>query len=206
MAILEGLDKINWSQLHHAYGDASNVPTLIRKLLSQDEGERDEAEQDLFNCICHQGTIWEATSYAVPFLWELVKSPETPDKLKIIFLLASFGIGRHSFHGILEDEKRRQNWTSIMAKSGKILEDEVNKGQAYEEATHLSIAKELSLFYPYLFDDLYAIRDRVAHVFQDYPEFRLETLPLLEKALASENNIYAKKTMENSIKILSEME
>lgn len=204
--MLEGLNKINWSQLHQAYGDASNVPILIRKFLSQDEGERDEAEQDLFNCICHQGTIWEATSYAIPFLWELIKSPETPDKLKIIFLLASFGIGRHTFHGVLEDEKRRQTWTSIMAKSGKILEDEVKKGQAYEEAIHLLIAREFSLFYLYLFDDLYAISDHVARVFREYPEFRSETLPLLEKALTSENNVYAKETMENSIRVLSEME
>ena len=93
-----------------------------------------------------------------------------------------------------------------MAKSGKILEDEVKKGQAYEEAIHLSIAKEFNLFYPYLFDDLYAIRDHIARVFQEYLEFRSETLPLLEKALVSESNVYAKNTMENSIKILSEVE
>ena len=31
--MLEGLDEINWSQLHHAYGEANNVPQLIRKLL-----------------------------------------------------------------------------------------------------------------------------------------------------------------------------
>ena len=157
----------------------------------------------MFNCICHQGTIWEATSYTIPFLWELIKLPETPDKIKIIFLLASFGIGWHTFHGILGDEKGKQTWTSVLEKNGKLLEDEVKKGQAYEEAIHLEIAKEFSLFYPYLFDDLYAIRDRVARVFQEYPEFKSETLPLLENALASENNEYAKKTMENSIKLLS---
>ena len=130
--MLEGLDEINWSQLHHAYGEASNVPVLIRKLLSQDENERDEAEQDLFNCICHQGTIWEATSYTIPFLWELIKLPETPDKLHVIFLLASLAIGWHSYHGKAEDEKARQKWKDILAKNGKILEDEVAKGQEYD--------------------------------------------------------------------------
>ena len=168
--MLEDLDKINWSQLNHAYGEASNVPILMRKLLSQEESERDEAYEDLFNCTCHQGTIWEATSYVIPFLWQLIKSPETPDKIKIIFLLASFGIGWHSFHGILDDEKRRKTWTSILTKRGEVLDDEVSKGQAYEDAVHLAIAKEFPLFYPYLFDNLYAVRDRVARVFQEYPE------------------------------------
>ena len=41
--MLEGLDEINWSQLHHAYGEANNVPQLIRKLLSKNERERNEA-------------------------------------------------------------------------------------------------------------------------------------------------------------------
>jgi hypothetical protein len=65
--MLEGLNEINWSQLHHAYGEASDVPVLIRKLLSKDENERNEALDHLFGNIWHQGTIWEASSYAVPF-------------------------------------------------------------------------------------------------------------------------------------------
>src|SRR5689334_942328 len=117
--MLEGLDKINWSQLHHAYGKASDVPILIRKLLSQDQNERDEVLEDLFSNIWHQGTIWEASSYVIPFLWELIKSPETPDKLQIVFLLTSLAIGKHAYYGKLEDERTRQKWTGILAKSGK---------------------------------------------------------------------------------------
>lgn len=204
--MLEDLDKIDWAQLHHAYGEAGNVPNLIRKLLSQDRDEREEANENLFNCICHQGTIWEATSYTIPFLLELVKTPETPDKLEIVFLLASLAIGRHALHGVLEDEKRRQTWTKIMADRGRILEDEVKKGQGYEAAIHSEFAKEFSLFYPYLFDDLYAIRDYVAQVFREYPEFRAETLPLLKKALISESDEFARESMRNSIKVLSEVQ
>jgi hypothetical protein len=32
--MLEGLDAINWQQLTHAYGPATDVPDLIRKLTS----------------------------------------------------------------------------------------------------------------------------------------------------------------------------
>lgn len=204
--MLEDLDNINWTQLHHAYGEAGDVPNLIRKLLSTDQDEREAANENLFNCICHQGTIWEATSYTVPYLLELVKTPETPDKLQIVFLLASLAIGRHALYGVLEDEKRRQTWTKIMAGRGKILEDEVKKGQEYEAAIHSEFAKEFSLFYPYLFDEFHAIRDYVAQVFQEYPEFRAETLPLLKNALISESDKFARESMRNSIKFLSEVQ
>ncbi len=32
--MLEGLDKINWADYRHAYGVATNIPELLRKLIS----------------------------------------------------------------------------------------------------------------------------------------------------------------------------
>jgi hypothetical protein len=34
--MLEGLDAIHWAELLHAYGPATDVPDLIRSLLSDD--------------------------------------------------------------------------------------------------------------------------------------------------------------------------
>jgi hypothetical protein len=34
--MLEGLDAIHWAEMHHAYGPATDVPDLIRSLLSDD--------------------------------------------------------------------------------------------------------------------------------------------------------------------------
>ena len=59
--MLEGLDDIRWHELTHAYGEASDVPALIRDLVSPDQSRREAAYAALFANICHQGgTIYEA--------------------------------------------------------------------------------------------------------------------------------------------------
>lgn len=51
ITMLNGLDEINWSQLHHAYGEASDVPVLFRQLLSKDKVMADKAMYELFGNI-----------------------------------------------------------------------------------------------------------------------------------------------------------
>src|SRR5258705_12359972 len=93
--MLEGLDEINWSLLEHAYGDASDVPILIRQLLSKDNAIVDKAVYELFGNIWHQGTVYEVSATAVPFLQEVFKSPEINDKTRksLACLLASMADG-----------------------------------------------------------------------------------------------------------------
>lgn len=201
--MLEGLDEINWSQLHHAYGEANNVPQLIRKLLSKNEQERNEAISDLFQIVWHQGTVYEASSYAVPFLYELLKSPETPDKLSIAFLLANLATGRNGLYKRLDDEKEKARLQRIYEEDGRILEEEVKKQQSFEDNVRNAIRKEFNLIYPYLFCKEPSVIDDIAEMFGEYPEFKDDTLPLLKKALNIDSDEFARKTIENSIKILS---
>jgi len=201
--MLEGLDEINWSQLSHAYGAASDVPVLIRQLLSKNFDDRDKALGILMQSIWHQGTIYEASSYTVTFLYKLLKSSETPDKSFVAFLLAHLATGKGYFHYELS-EKDKQKWRTVFEKQGKSLEKEIAEEIEHEKNVHQEIEKEFSLLYPYLFCDQAGVRDVIAKVFGEYPRFKSETLPLLEKALTSENDEFAKKAIENSIKILGE--
>jgi hypothetical protein len=93
--MLENLDKISWKKLKHAYGEAADVPGLIRKLASKDIKDREDALWYLYGNIWHQGTVYEATSYAVPFLIELLENP-VPDRDKILLYLAELACG-HSY-------------------------------------------------------------------------------------------------------------
>jgi hypothetical protein len=88
-----GLDEINWSALTHAYGSADDVPGLLRQRASADPKEASEAGSDFFGNIWHQGTVYEATSYAVPFLVELLARPETHERASLVGLLASIATG-----------------------------------------------------------------------------------------------------------------
>lgn len=68
--MFSGLDEIEWAELIHAYGDASDVPDDIRALVSSDEKTAKDALWRLFGSIYHQGTRYTATTPAVPFLAE----------------------------------------------------------------------------------------------------------------------------------------
>jgi hypothetical protein len=85
--MLEGLDAINWAELRHAYGSASDVPALLRALLSDDPQTAEQALYELHASIWHQGTVYEATSYAVPFLVKSLDHGPTRDKAGILGLL-----------------------------------------------------------------------------------------------------------------------
>jgi len=67
------------------------VPNWIRALLSDDKQIREKAFYDLCENLLHQGSVYETSSYALPFLLELLKSPTTPDKADIAMLLADMG-------------------------------------------------------------------------------------------------------------------
>ena len=91
--MLASLDTIDWADLTHAYGRAKDVPDQIRALRSPDPGIRDKALHSLYGNIFHQGTRFEASAYAVPFLLELVADPETPDRVAVLGLLTQLAIG-----------------------------------------------------------------------------------------------------------------
>ncbi|TDC40578.1 hypothetical protein E1211_00215 [Micromonospora sp. 15K316] len=91
--MLDGLDDIGWRRLGHAYGAADDVPDLIRALRSADPAARDDALGTLYTTVFHQGSRYEASAYAVPFLLELLSDPATPDRPAILALVTSLAIG-----------------------------------------------------------------------------------------------------------------
>ncbi len=91
--MLDGLDEVDWDALTHAYGAATDVPDLIRALSSNDVDERCEAFEVLFTNIWHQGTVYEATAVAVPFLVGLLADSRVGGKEGILQLLASIAQG-----------------------------------------------------------------------------------------------------------------
>src|ERR1700693_3000677 len=65
------IDSVPWPRIEHAFGPATDVPDLIRGLTSPDVNVQNDAWSKLW----HQGTIYEATSYAVPVSWSCSSSP-----------------------------------------------------------------------------------------------------------------------------------
>ena len=86
--MLDGLDEIDWDILDHAYGAASDIPDVLRGVADGD----DDALSELFGTVWHQGTVYEATAYAVPFLIELLAVPGS-DTAGLLGLLSAIAEG-----------------------------------------------------------------------------------------------------------------
>ena len=91
--MLEGLDSVDWSKLRHAYGWATGTPRDIRGLIDPDPQVRDHAFDQLGMSIVHQTSLCPAAAAAIPFLTEIVASPEAPDKALVLALLAELARG-----------------------------------------------------------------------------------------------------------------
>jgi HEAT repeat protein len=81
--MLERLERIDWYGLGHAYGDASDVPRMIRALTSPDKDVREGGLADLFGSVRHQGDVYDSTPVVVPFLIELLDEASVPAKAEL---------------------------------------------------------------------------------------------------------------------------
>ncbi|BCJ68758.1 HEAT repeat domain-containing protein [Polymorphospora rubra] len=93
MKDLQAIGDIDWAGLEHAYGPAGDVPDQLRALAATDPAEVDKALHTLYGNIFHQGSRYEATAYAVPFLTGLAVDRATAGRDEIVSLLASIAIG-----------------------------------------------------------------------------------------------------------------
>jgi hypothetical protein len=70
--VWDKLDEVPWKRLRHNYGNASDVPALLRRCADRDAEHAENALGELDNLLYHQGGwICPAASAALPFLLEL---------------------------------------------------------------------------------------------------------------------------------------
>ena len=121
--MLDDLDTIPWEQLTHAYGSAQDVPGLLRALRTAPPNQKGEDSPlwCLFGNIWHQGTVYEATAFAVPFLIEAAEDRQTRDRVGVLQLLAAIanGTSYRAVHGNIlkesdfsEKKEREINWAN----------------------------------------------------------------------------------------------
>jgi hypothetical protein len=91
--VLDGLSSTDWEAVDHAYGPATDVPQLIRDLVSDDPATRALALSELSGNVIHQGTRFSATPKVVPYLIELVAAPGVPDRAAVLRYLIKLVAG-----------------------------------------------------------------------------------------------------------------
>ncbi len=87
--LLCDLEAVGWGRLRHAYGPADDVPALLCGLLIRDAEPREDVFATLFSTIWHQGTVYDSSVRAVPFLLRLLADRRTPDRIGVLHLLSA---------------------------------------------------------------------------------------------------------------------
>jgi hypothetical protein len=180
--VLDRLDEIPWKRLHHAYGAAEDVPGLLRGLVEPERQE--EALFKLFGNIWHQGTVYEASSYAVPFLLELVVEPAIPGRDRILGLVGALAEGKsyldvHAQPGVRSGEFWRQK---------PDFEDQLRREMEDVQRAREAVRQGASLVCTLLTDEAPMVRAGAAYVLSRFPEHAKEFGPLLRNATSGENN------------------
>jgi len=115
--MLEGLDEVEWSELDGCYRSAADAPHLLRAMTSTDPPVARAAQQELFDNIYHQGTIYQATPAVVPFFAQIARSPSAQNRVLVVLDLGALARGEsylvvhadfHEKRGEPMDEHRLQ--------------------------------------------------------------------------------------------------
>lgn len=200
--MLDNLDHIDWSSLKDAYGTAEGVPDLLRSLISPDKEERDEALNELFGCVWHQGTIYSCTSHVVPFLVELLEKDAAPDREGVALLLALIAAGTGYLMVHARDEEDVLRWKEILREDGRDFDEKLREEHRNVELVRDACRPHLALLLPFLASPEPDLRAEVSNAFANYPESRDLLLPALEAALEKEKDEDVLPAMEESIETL----
>ena len=198
--MLDELDLVPWQSLRHAFGDATDVPRLIRALASTDGAQRQTALKDLFACLLHQGAVYEATASAVPFLFELLASDATEERNWVAFLLASIaqGQGYLKAHTNLDEER----WRQALAERGSTLEAELQREDEVVRSVQLALGRGVEQLAPFLSDGEAEVRATIARALARYPARAAELLPALEVAETRERAPHVRQALQQSLSTL----
>ncbi len=197
--MLEGLDHIDWASLRHAYGPATDAPEHLRRLASDDPGQREEAYTALMSSLCHQGDVYQATPHVVPFLFEMLAADAVPDRALLLWMLAALSAGQPWL-------TPQHTWmVEVLAGQGRDFEDEVRLARQVADQTHQAVRAGLSLILSLLDHADRAVRIGAARVLCTLPEDGLLGLAALRARIEREPDVAVRAELVNCLGDLAAM-
>lgn len=193
--MLEQLSSINWSDLTHAYGPADDVPQLLRDLASPDEEVRGRALGTLYTSIYHQGTVYQASAYAAPFLIELIEQEQVSNRDGILRLLADLagGDAYHRQHLSFYDKERTQDPAFQQAMAEEVL---------WVEKTADAVAAGIPTYLRLLDHQEVKLRMSAARVIGSFPREAAHLVPLLRGRFHQERDQRVRACLLFSVGVL----
>ncbi|KAH7154489.1 hypothetical protein DER46DRAFT_703063 [Fusarium sp. MPI-SDFR-AT-0072] len=194
---LAGLDSIDWSQLSHAYSPADDVPRLLKDLQSTDPEVYKTAFDKCWSNIYHQGSRYNASVEAVPFLYALIDSPAAKDRESLLYLIVSLAIGHPDWD--VPNGINIQNWENSIAEIEKPeYRDRATQGfKAYE-----AVERGLSSILSCLNEDSASMRANEAHALAFLPRQSAASRVALLDRLSGEMNNNVSATIVLALAVL----
>ncbi len=159
---LSSLDEIPWSDLTHAYGVAEDVPATLKAFASGGE-EAEQASDELYGTIFHQGTRYTASPFAVPFFVGLLERRDLlPDLLERLLVMA-IGYEEEWFPRGFHLEFARAQQRQLDA-------EPENKFGIDAVRTHEAVSRAAGLVRDMLDDQDPVVRSEAAHLLAYLPE------------------------------------
>lgn len=133
------IDTVDWTQLHHASGVASDIPDMLRSILSDDDLAAGVAWNNLFASLSHQGDVYSATVEVLPFLIRLIHSDDHRHReyiLDFLELMLRVTSEQSAYESRTLDAIR-----TSLAQQGRDLDEEMRLEQAWKHTIHTNLLK-----------------------------------------------------------------
>lgn len=178
--VLEGLEEIPWKDKEHAYGSAKDVPELLLELASRDKTRGEKAIYTFYGNIWHQGTVYEATSFAVPFLQRILADEQNPLRAETLILLSSLAYG-HSYHAVHQDLFLYENERDTPEFQATVREE-----LSWVERAHRVVGEGVPLYLSLLKDSSREVRANSAYLASLFARSDASVSPSLKASLIEE--------------------
>lgn len=122
--VLQGISKVDWGALVHAYGPATEVPDLLRGLAANDDRWGD-LHNEFVGAVLHQGSTYSASAPALQVLAELANAPGLAPKRRLDLLYTLFLAGSSSAqadaYGYRADDHATEVQTTVIGAVDQLL-------------------------------------------------------------------------------------
>ena len=140
------LDDPRWRELRHAYGDAGDLPALLRSLALSTEpkaGYRTEPWFTLWSSLCHQGDVYAASYVAVPHIVQIASEAKEPVDFSFFQLPTAIEVARQSGRGPDVPKAYADDYHRAIA---QLVENvSLHRNEAWDESMLVSAAAALAV-------------------------------------------------------------
>lgn len=140
------LDDPRWKDLRHAYGDAADIPDLLRALASSTgpkAGYEAEPWFSLWSSLCHQEDVYTASYAAVPHVVQIASEAKGPIDFSFFLLPASIEISRKAGRGPNIPDAYADDYHRAI---GRLVDNaSLHRNGAWDQSMLMSVAAALAV-------------------------------------------------------------